>query len=261
MKADGEPALELGDLIQEAWQIYVALEDQPCLVKPSIPVLFFGNADAYSRSELKVITVGLNPSKDEFPEGNAFLRFSKARCIYPRILDGFFCEEYLQALNEYFRRPPNDPYRWFDCFEHLLLGLGTSYYGNAPNVALHTDLCSPLATRPTWSKLAPDIQSRFLRDGPCLWHRLVERLSPDVIIASLRRSHLARISFSLLEGWSVAYTVERKTPYIVETTKLRLQSGKVTSLVFGRAAQTPFGNVSYADRRKIGAALRCLFAA
>jgi hypothetical protein len=248
---------KLNDLIRESWQVYADFEDQPFLVKPSIPILFFGDSNQYFASELKVITLGLNPSKDEFPEPDRFLRFSKARGIYPRIVGGGFYDEYVQALNGYFHEPANCPYKqWFNSFEHLLSGLDCSYYGDAPNTALHTDLCSPLATDPTWSKLRPEARQQLLKSGTCLWHSLVEWLSPDLIIASVARSHLSRISFVQHDSWRVVYTVERTNPYNVELTGLNMADGKIGSLAFGKAAQTPFGIVSNADKRKIGLAIK-----
>lgn len=248
---------KISDLIRESWRVYADFEDQPFLVKPSIPILFFGDSNQYFASELKVITLGLNPSRVEFPENDGFLRFSKARGIYPRIVDGRFYDEYLQALNGYFHKPANHPYeRWFNSFEPLLGGLDCSYYGYALNTALHTDLCSPLATDPTWNNLSTQAQIDLLEYGPRLWHSLVEWLSPDLIIASLARSHLGRISFPQQGGWRVVYTVERTNHYKVETTKLNTVAGKVTSLAFGKAANTPFGTVSNADKRKIGLAIK-----
>jgi hypothetical protein len=132
-----EANLKIDDLIRESWRIYRQCEDWPFLVKPSIPILFFGDSTRYFSSELKVITLGLNPSRVEFPKEDKFLRFSAACKVYPRILEGASYEEYLQALNGYFRKPPNHPYElWFNSFEHLLRGLDCSYYGNAPNTAL-----------------------------------------------------------------------------------------------------------------------------
>ncbi len=248
---------KINDLIRESWQAYAHFEDQPFLVKPSIPILFFGDSSRYFASELKVITLGLNPSGFEFPEGDRFLRFGKARGIYPRIVDGGFYDEYLQALNGYFRKPANHPYeRWFNSFEPLLRGLDCSYFGHTPNTALHTDLCSPLATKPTWSGLRSEERLRLLQSGACLWHSLVEWLSPDLIIASVARSHLRRISFVRPDSWRVVYTVERKNPYNVELAELNIAEGKTSRLAFGRAANTPFGLVSNADKCKIGLAIK-----
>jgi hypothetical protein len=36
---------------------------------------------------LKIITLGLNPSRAEFPKEDRFLRFSKVRNIYPDVLE------------------------------------------------------------------------------------------------------------------------------------------------------------------------------
>jgi hypothetical protein len=249
--------LKIDELIQESWRIYARFGEQPFLVKPSIPILFFGDSEQYFRSKLRVITVGLNPSRNEFPNGDRFSRFSNARKIYPSIRDGASYDKYLQALNGYFHRPPNDPLdKWFNSYEPLLSGLDCSYYGVAPNTVLHTDLCSPLATDPTWSKLPGETQTKLLREGTPLWHSLVGWLSPDLIIASVRRSHLKMISFPRQRDWDVVYTIERANPYRVEVTKVKLTDGKVARLAFGKAAQMPFGTVSNPDKRKVGAALK-----
>ena len=253
----GEGHSTIHELIRTSWQMYSRLERQPFLVKPSIPILFFGDSRKYFTSRLKVITLGLNPSRVEFPEPDRFLRFDAARSVYPRIIEGACYDEYLQALNGYFRKPPNHPYEpWFNSFEPLLNGLDCSYYGSTVNTAIHTDLCSPLATDPTWSNLPKDAQYCLFDCGTPLWHSLVEWLSPDLIVASLARSHLGRISFPQQNGWRVIYTVERPNPYRVELAKLRVWNGSTTTLVFGKAANTPFGTVSNVDKERIGRALK-----
>jgi hypothetical protein len=251
-----EMTSKIHDLMRESWQVYRRFQDQSFLVKPSIPILFFGDSEPYFSSKLKVITLGLNPSRIEFPHEDRFFRFSCASKVYPRILEGVSYGEYLEALNGYFREPPNHPYRpWFNCFEHLLTGLDCSYYGNASNAAIHTDLCSPLATDPTWSNLSSEAQISLLSSGTRLWHSLVEWLSPDLIIASVARSHLRRISFPQQDDWKVVHTIDRSNPYDVELTKLKI-GGKTAALVFGKAANTPFGTVSNIDKRKIGLAIK-----
>jgi hypothetical protein len=55
-------------LIEDAWRIYRRFEDNGVVVKPSLPILFFGNSDEYFASPIKIITVGLNPSRVEFPQ-------------------------------------------------------------------------------------------------------------------------------------------------------------------------------------------------
>ena len=90
-----EARVKINDLIREVWRIYEDFEDQPFLVNRSMPILFFGDSDHYLSSQLRVITVGLNPSRAEFPEEDRFLRFCSARDVYPRILEGAFYCEYL----------------------------------------------------------------------------------------------------------------------------------------------------------------------
>lgn len=244
----------LGDLIRDSWRAYKEVEAKPYLVRPSIPILFFGDSESYRESRVKVITVGLNPSRSEFPEENRFQRFAAARSVYPTILGGAAYESYLQSLNEYFSRDPLKS--WFDCYEHLLRGLDCSYYGRASNTAVHTDICSPLATDPTWKHLLPEARSLLIRSGRPLWHSLVKWLSPDVIIASVAREHVDEIRFPSLGMSEVAYKVERKNPYLVKLTRLKIDDGRIAILVFGQAAQKPFGTVSNVEKPNIGRAIR-----
>ena len=58
---------------------------------------------------------------------------------------------YLDAMSSYFR---TDPFRaWFSALEPLLNGSGASYYAAETSTALHTDICSPVATSSMWSQL------------------------------------------------------------------------------------------------------------
>ncbi len=251
------PNPELCGLVRDAWNVHALFAAEPFLVRPSIPILFFGDSERYFASSLKVVTVGLNPSGAEFPEANRFLRFSSARGLYPGLHEARFVSTYLQTLNEYFQEPPGQPYRrWFHSLEPLLNGLDCSFYGTALHTALHTDICSPLATSPTWNGLSPQHQLRLMESGTRLWHSLIEWLSPDLIIASVARSHLGRIAFVREGGWRVIRTIPQKNPYQVEVSDLRLPGGKLCRLVFGKAANVPFGTVSNIDKGKIGNALR-----
>jgi hypothetical protein len=200
-----------------------------------------------------VITLGLNPSRREFPKEDRFRRFTAAEGVCPNILGGTEYDSYIRSLNEYFRKCPYD---WFDCFEDLLAGLDCSYYAGAPNTALHTDICSPLATDPTLKDLAPSAQTLLIRSGRPLWHSLVNWLSPDVIVASVARKHVYEIRFPRLGPLEVVYTVERKNPYAVTLTRLKMEEGRATALAFGQAAQKPFGTVSNIEKSNIGRAIK-----
>ena len=145
------PALD--DIVDAAWVAYgeAARTHFAPLVFPSMPIAWFGDLAAYERSSLRVITVGLNPSRLEFPEPDRFKRFPAARHVDGTALDAAGREAYVRSLSDYFRE---DPYwQWFGIsFEELLRGAGASFRPDATNTALHTDLCSPVnapSSRPT----------------------------------------------------------------------------------------------------------------
>ena len=240
------------ELAAASWALFreAAENANGILVRPSIPILFFGDDEEYARSPLKVITVGLNPSRLEFPRPHPFLRFPAARQIDPNRPD---VDAHLASLRAYFREQPYNA--WFrPSFEPILGGLSASYYPGAVNTALHTDLCSPLATDPTWSHLGRT-GTGLTAAGAELWHRLVERLAPDVILISVARRYLDLIRFPKLGEWVTVHMIERQNPFTVDALRLEVSPQKPTLLVFGRAANLPFGTVSATDKRRIGAAI------
>ncbi len=240
------------DLAAASWELYREAVELGigALVRPSIPVLFFGDDERYVSSALKVITVGLNPSRLEFPKGDPFLRFPAARRIDPK-RPAF--DAHLAALRAYFRERPYNA--WFrPAFEPILNGLAASYYPGAVNTALHTDICSPLATDPTWSRLG-SVSGALTAAGVELWHRLVERLAPNVILISVARRHLEMIRFPKLGIWETVHQIERTNPFTVQAIRVEVVPHAPTLLVFGRAANLPFGTVSANDKRRIGEAI------
>ena len=58
-----------------AWRCFERAGSLQCRVSPAAPVLFFGDLGAYSMSPLRMVTVGLNPSRQEFPPQDPFRRF------------------------------------------------------------------------------------------------------------------------------------------------------------------------------------------
>ena len=100
------------------------------------------------------------------------------------------------------------------------------------------------------------IESRAGRSGAVgieLWHRLIKRLEPNVVLVSVAREHLDRIRFHHVGQWHELHTIERANPFKVEAVDLEIKPGTRTMLVFGRAANLPFGTVSGHDKRIIGA--------
>ena len=242
-------------LAAASWEAYRRARDNriEALVRPSLPILFFGDDERYFASPRRIVTVGLNPSPREFPLRDPFERFPAARDIDP---DAPNLLLHLTALRDYFRKRPYDT--WFKPgFEPLLKGLDASYYdgGATQNTALHTDICSPLATDPTWTGLnkGSDV---LLADGIGLWHRLVERLAPDVILISVANHHLNRIRFPQLEPWRVLYTVERLHPFEVRAKRVIITAEKSALLVFGRNVNLPFGSVNALDKQTIGCVIK-----
>ena len=239
--------------VAAAWRAFDRASALSSRVTPAAPILFFGNLDAYLTSRLRVLTVGLNPSLHEFPRTEPFQRFPLAGEGSGREPDQF-----LDAMSAYFRTEPY--HRWFSAFEKVLNGAGVSYYtGKAASTALHTDICSPVATDPTWSKL-PDTDRRALeRDGVPLWHMLLEALRPQVVVLSVAEKHLEHIRFTAFTRWQTAREFEwtsggerRRTPYRIRARWYKV-AGRRSLFVFGRAAQTPFGLLSHDKRDETGA--------
>lgn len=229
-----------------------AVTEAPDLViRPAVPILYFGDEPGYRRSPIKIVTVGLNPSDTEFPDGHRYVRFPRARSGRPD-------ESYLAALNAYFQETPY--LRWFNTYSGLLQGLEASFDGTQVNTALHTDLGSPVATTPTWSKLSPGARNELSAAGTRLWHDLLRELKPDVILASVARTWMDHIEFEAVEPWRELHvvTLNRKKPYVVTGRRVQLTPDHSSLLVWGQAAQTPFGSLSYADKRQVGGILQKL---
>jgi hypothetical protein len=240
-------------LIERAWDIFdrAANAGGGVVVRPSVPVLFFGDSAAYFASSLKVITVGLNPSKKEFDGSDPFHRFPRARNIDKGTGS---TDEYLQALNEYFK---TDPLRnWFNCYEPLLEGLGVSYYPGADGAALHTDICSPVATDPTWNRLPPTVKRALSKVGQELWHDLVRELEPEVIVVSVAKHYATGIQFPVMGAPRILYSIDRTNRYVVTIEDIEVMPGRRSRLVKGMAARKPFGPVNDVHKRRIGEAVR-----
>ena len=242
----------LDAVVDEAWRAFRNAAALDSRVSPAVPVLFFGNLDAYHSSSTRILTVGLNPSWHEFPKDSPYQRFPLAEGVAANDPD-----RYLAALSDYFRV---DPYRgWFGSFEPMLNGLEASYYDGGPSTVLHTDICSPVATDPTWRRLGPAHRKVLEEDGVPLWHSLVKMLRPQVVLLSVAQPLLTRIQFKVLSEWKVVHVFERtkyceprKQPIKVSA-QWREIGSELTLLVFVRAAQTPLGRLGKTQKREAGA--------
>ena len=144
------------------------------VVKPSIPIVWFGDMEGYISSSQKVVTVGLNPSLKEFSEKRFHIDS-----------DNFSAEDLYFSLNNYFKV---NPYRkYFSCFDKILETFSATYNVTVgeKNTAIHIDVFTSIATKPTWGKLTEIQQNRVNQFA--LFEKLLEYLAPDVVIISLAR--------------------------------------------------------------------------
>ncbi len=237
--------------VAQAWRAFDRAGSLPSRVTPAAPILFFGDLVAYRASPLRVLTVGLNPSFHEFPAGEPFRRFPLSGGSRDREPD-----RYLDAMSAYFR---TDPYRnWFRAFEPLLNGARASYYAGDTSTALHTDICSPVATSPTWSRLDEADRATLEAEGGPLWHMLLRVLRPQIVALSVAEHHLRRINFAPMADWEAIHAFERTSsggprsqPYEIRARWYEVD-GEPSLFVFGRAAQKPFGLLPNAQKRKTG---------
>lgn len=175
------------DIIKRSWEVHRLLMNSPqvkdCLVQGAVPILWFGDMEAFIGSKKKVITVGLNPSLKEFPKDKD--RFPQATSLRRKnALDSKDIETYTSAMNAYFETEPYS--KWFNHFEKALNPLGASYYANKKTEcrAIHIDIYTPVATDPTWSGLSPE-QKRYIDEqSNGLYEDLMEVLKPDVVLVS-----------------------------------------------------------------------------
>lgn len=223
-----------------------------CIPADIIPIHWFGDRMAYNKSKVKVVTVGLNPSNKEFRERDGDPYSTSLR--FPTYKEGN-ANTLTSALNAYFK---TNPYGWFKAFENVLNGMGASYYDNDnyPCRALHTDICSPWATDPTWSKLPQEKKEALYAEGHPQWLNLIAALKPDIIVASVSSNYIAKLGIenTKTEFCRFEHTKDgskRKIPEIVWKYNF-----KGIPLINGRTRHTPFGNLSNEFRQTIGEKIR-----
>jgi hypothetical protein len=245
--------LNVADSLTEgAWRAYQRATENcgEVVTKNSRPIAWFGDLVAYAASPTRILTVGLNPSQIEFPALDHDCRFPLASGAEAS------STAYRKSLNAYFRTDPYWP--WFCTFCTMLEGMNASFDGRyGPNTAVHTDLCSPVATSPTWSKLQkmdPDACTFLKGDGVPLWNDLVRQLKPRVVLISVAEEHLDKIDFFSADlKWEELYAIAQPAGrYIVRTRRYTVE-GKPVLFVWGKANVKPFQGITYEARRDLGA--------
>lgn len=235
-------------LLNRSLEYYNSNKAKRFIVSPSLPILFFGDIESYNNSDFKVVTVGLNPSNTEFRLNRTDI-YSYER--FPDFNNDYFSLE--KSLCNYFKKKPYR--RWFNSYEPYLNGLGCSYYPENPhNKVLHTDICSPLATDPTWSKISNQEKDYLFRDGFELWKDTIYELNPDLIIISTRLEYVNKLDPKKIE---TLYTIDKKKdgtkrrPFNLELYRFSLVN-RSFPLIYGEPKNTPFGSVSTIDKLKMG---------
>ena len=163
----------LDEIIQEYLDDFSQKKAFGFVVKPSIPIVWFGNLEKYRSSKGRIVTVALNPSCREFPV-DAAPRFN-VKAATP--------EDLSATLNRYFLDNPYE--KWFGAFEFVLNRLNATYYeasDQLPRTAVHIDIYSAIATDPTWGKLTSDQRRQLSRTD--LFLKLLIALDPDLIVFS-----------------------------------------------------------------------------
>ena len=241
-------------LITATFQYFNSHRANPNVVTPSIPILYFGDEPAYRESEIKIVTVGKNPSDNEFR-----LNKNQNYDIHYRFPSwNPLTQNLQQSLNDYFKRNPLK--NWFSSFEPILNGASCSYYNGElqKNIALHTDICSPLATNPTWSNLPTSDKNNLFANGVKIWWDLIEELQPDCMLVSVPKNLFSNVfgfkigSGTKLINFSTKKNGTQRKPYNVEYFYYSLKSGKKIKIVFGPAANVPFGTISKDQKFQIG---------
>ncbi len=166
------------------------------VVKESIPIVWFGDIDAYFNSKLKVVTIGLNPSEQEFMYKDNFNNMislpknGKRFDIidFTKLSVDEQIEKLKATLNNYFKKRP---YKWFDKYNKLLTVKNCSYYPGIKNTAIHIDLFSAIATTPTWGKL--NNKQKFQIENKKLFLDLLEILNPDFALCSVNNDTFLQV--------------------------------------------------------------------
>jgi hypothetical protein len=159
------------------------------------------------------------------------------------------------VLHRYFEE---SPYSWFNNYERMLGGFDCSYYdGSARNMALHTDLFTPLATDPTWSDLSLGQCQLLARGGTELWHRLVRHLRPHVILISMAIDNLKMIHFPVVSVRRPIYKLRREHRlYYILHQRVRInEDGDEADVIFGPMLRRPFGKLSHVEKEEASEAI------
>ncbi len=227
------------------------------VVPGSIPILWFGDIEDYANSQMRVITIGINPSRNEFGhiENKVFTPDLNLRIPISNSLTVPHLYDYIRAMAQYFRNNPL--MRWFWPNETALNACGSTYggkvepYNNAAisNVGLHIDIVSPLTTNP-WGSLIPSERNALTQRFNNVFVELVEALDPDILIFPVKLStYYTAFNGKILSSKAVTL---KKTGTCSVNKMLGNIGGRCRVVIEGWNGSTPF---PFADKSVIYSAI------
>lgn len=219
-----------------------------------MPIKWFGNREAYFKSPIKIITVGLNPSDMEFRKTKG----DRLDTIY-RFPQYNGTEESLDlALDNYFE---TTPYEWFLSFEHILKGLDASYYAksNRPNRVIHTDFCTCWATDPTWSRLSKDVKTELMIKGVKEWQDLVTYLKPDIILFSIPKEYVNILGTDVENTIFTQFDKTKNDKTRKRPVEIRKGCYNGAISILGRTWNLPFGALGAEQKVELGKLIKSFY--
>ena len=236
-------------IVSDCFHDYYGPDNPACVLRDVVPILWFGDMDAYWASEKKIVTVAVNPSDKEFIVNGVCRvnnRFPGAPANYDSHNPQHFVA-YKNAMDCYFM---NNPYmKWFWHNEKVLRLFDASYQGTFctykndsgeafTNTALHIDLKAPVATDPVWGKLDLNgrnaIASIYAKYFDLMWRYL----DPDILIVSTSAQNVKE-AFGIKHENAVIHRTSKRgyvDLHIIDSPV----SGKRVNIVWGSNRNTPF---------------------
>ena len=243
------PITNINAIVSDCFRDYYEDCNPACVLRDVVPILWFGDMDAYWASEKKIVTVAVNPSDKEFIVNGVCSinnRFPGAPVNYDsHNLQHFVA--YMNAMNSYFKNKPYKDWFWFN--EKVLRLFDASYQGEFckykndarkvfRNTVLHIDLKAPVATDPVWGKL--DLNDRNTIDliyanyFDLMWRYL----DPDILIVSTSAQNV-EAAFEINHGNAILHQTSKggyMDLHVIDSPV----SGKKVNVVWGMNRQNPF---------------------
>ena len=269
------PITNINAIVSDCFHDYYGPDNPACVLRDVVPILWFGDMDAYWASEKKIVTVAVNPSDKEFIVNGVCSinnRFPGAPANYDSHNPQHFVA-YMNAMNGYFKNNAYTKCFWHNekvlrLFDASYQGVFCEYKNDSGkvfrNTALHIDLKAPVATDPVWGKLDLNGRNAIASIYADYFGCMRRYLDPDILIVSTSAQNVKKafvVSTSaqnVKEAFVVstsaqnvkeAFEIKHKNAVIHRTSKRGYVdlhvihspvSGKSVNIVWGLNRQNPF---------------------